>query len=210
MSSRFAAALILGAAASLSLGGCASRPPTGTGDTATLSPDERRAAWAQQLDAVSRLQTFTIQGRLSSAELGARGDYRWQQRDDGLFSLRVSGPLGAGATEFTGDEYGVTVRSRSGTETTPDPENWIYQRYGWTLPISGLRWWARGLPAPHLKTRQLSLDGRGRLALLQQGDWTLHYPEYQDVDGLALPRRIEASNGSVKLLLLLDSWTTSD
>src|SRR3546814_20340657 len=65
-----------------------------------------------------------------------------------------------------------------------------------TLFRSGLRWWVLGLPAPNAPA-QIELDAQGRLAALTQVGWTLQYQEYQDVGGIALPRRFEAKNQQI-------------
>src|SRR3546814_6154436 len=78
-----------------------------------------------------------------------------------------------------------------------------------TLFRSGLRWWVLGLPAPNAPA-QIELDAQGRLAALTQVGWTLQYQEYQDVGGIALPRRFEAKNQQITLKLIADEWKGID
>lgn len=194
------AALLLtaGSSACVTTGGEApARSPSTTGDVATQ--------WQVRQAQLREIDAFLMSGRVTSAELGLRADLRWRESNDGQYELRLSGPFGAGAVELRGNEAGVEVRNSDGSQYTSDPEGWIRARYGWTLPIAGLRHWALGLPIPEVAADSV-LDDRGRLATLTQSGWQLQYTEYRQKNGYDLPRRFEADNGRVKLKLLIDQW----
>lgn len=182
------------------LGGCVSTGAPPRPDT--VSPE---AAWQAHAAQLARIDRFLLNGRIASAELDLRADLRWRQSADGRFELRLAGPFGAGAVELRGDPTLVEVRSSQGSQLTSDPEGWIRQRYGWTLPIAGLRYWTLGLPAPGTPAQQ-RLDDNGRLAALTQNGWTIDYSEYRRQGEYDLPRRFEARNGRVRLKLLIDRW----
>lgn len=186
------------------LAGCATtRTPPGR--IGADSAAEAEIAWQRHQAALQPVDHFLISGRVTSAELALRADLRWRQDTDGRYELRLSGPFGAGAVELRGDAQGVEVRNSDGSQYTQDPEGWIRSRYGWTLPIAGLRHWVLGLPIPDAPA-QRALDASGRLATLVQNGWTLSYTEYRGQNGYDLPRRFEAANGQVKLKLLIDQW----
>jgi outer membrane lipoprotein LolB len=185
------------------LAGCAAVPRVAADRAAAES------GWAQRSAALSALNGFELHGRLAGSALGARADLVWQQSADGRFSIRVSGPFGAGAIGLRGDAHQVEVTSRDGVLVTDDPEAWLYRELGWTLPVASLRWWVLGLPAPTADAR-LRVDGAGRAAELRQGQWTLRYTEYADAGDWSLPRRLEASNGEQEFRLLADRWTGLD
>jgi len=167
-------------------------------------------SWVERRDALSQWTRFEAAGRLSSAELGVRADFRWTQIDADHFELRLFGPFGAGAIQMRGSAAGVEVSSKEGTQFTPDPEAWLQQRMGWSLPVHALRYWILGLPLPS-DTAQLQFDASGRVLQLDQDGWTLVYADYQN-SGLPaadfdLPRRFDASNDRVRLRMLVDSWS---
>lgn len=177
---------------------------------ATLQPapvDQARSAakWRAHHDTLASITHFTLNGRAASG-LGVKADLRWQQYADGHFEIRIAGPFGAGAVAISGTPYDVEIRTKDGVEHTDDPQAWLFQRAGWTLPIAGLRWWVLGLPAPDAPA-QIELDAQGQLATLTQAGWTLQYDEYQDVAGVALPRRFEAKNEQITLKLIADQWS---
>lgn len=188
---------LLAALGLLLLGACAS----------VRTPAEREdggAAWQLHRQQLAAIQTFRLEGRAAGGG-GVKADLRWKQEADGRFDVRLAGPFGVGAVAISGTEREVEIRSKDGVELTDDPEAWLYARAGWAVPIRGLRWWALGLPAPGSPART-RFDAAGRLARLEQDGWTFLYLEYQDAQGFALPRRIEAANDRITLKLIVDRW----
>lgn len=187
--------------ATLLLAGCAGLAQP------SLAQREAEAHWTVQRDTLQQIAQFTLQGRVASGgAFGLSGALRWTQNADGSFQLNLSGPFGAGAVAISGTENFVEVRTREGTTTTTDPEAWLLARTGWTFPVAGLRWWALGLPAPHSAAR-LELNDGGQLLRLQQDGWQLEYLEYQDSNGLILPRKFEATHEQTKIKVVADRWS---
>lgn len=174
-------------------------------DDAALPPSRLGMAWLLHQERIAEIGPFLITGRVASSELDLRADLRWQELNDRVFELRLAGPFGAGAVELRGDPDLVEVRTSDGVQQTTNPEEWIYRRFGWTLPINGLRYWALGIPNPDLPATPV-LDDQGRLAGLEQSGWQLVYSEYREQGSYDLPRRFEASNGKIKLKLIIDRW----
>lgn len=187
-------------AAALVLAGCATLPGGEPADRAVP------AGWQERQALLERIDRFTLQARIAgSGNVAMKGDLRWQQRADGSFDLRLAGPFGAGAIGIAGDARSVQVRSRDGSEFTTDPERWLQQRTGWTLPIAGLRYWMLGLPAPH-SASQPQFNAAGGLAALDQDGWHLQYEEYQAVGTLNLPRRLRLQNEVATIKVIADRW----
>lgn len=162
--------------------------------------------WETRKARLTTVDRFSLSGRVASSELDLRADLRWRQSPGGVFDMRLSGPFGAGAVELHGDANGgVQIKTPEGTQYTRDPEGWIRTRYGWTLPIRGLRYWALGVPAPGSQA-QWTLDPKGRAATLTQNGWQISYPDYQAAGRIDLPRRFDASNGQLRLKLIVDRW----
>ncbi len=164
--------------------------------------------WAQRSETLAAVQGFSLQGRFTQVG-GSGGNLRWQQRASGQFELQLSGPFGAGAISMTGTTEGVEVRSKEGTQFSPDPQQWMLEHLGWTLPLDSLRSWALGHPAPGA-VEHYELDESGQLILLQQNGWTVRFDRYKAVGSLALPGRIEAEQDNVQLRLVIDRWDAPD
>jgi outer membrane lipoprotein LolB len=168
-------------------------------------------AWQARVAQLSPIDRFVLNGRVASGALGFKADMRWKQYPDGHFEMRVAGPFGARAAELSGDAYEVRVRTGDDRPVvTADPEAWLEQALGVRLPVSGLRWWALGLPAPEAPS-EVRLDPEtGRALRIAQNGWELDYLEYRaayDNGGPDLPRRIEARNGDTRVLVLADQWS---
>lgn len=192
-------ALIL--AAALALGGCAilSKPepaPPGV---------ENPQAWRERRAELTDFATWSLQGRAATGKiLGWTGNLNWRQ-DGETFHVRVSGPLGAGGFRADGTLASVKVRTDKETFVTREPEAVVEQVLGWRFPLTGLRYWVLGLPEPD-KAADLSVDERGLLVGLKQSGWTLGYPEYTEVDGHKLPRKIVLHNGDHTINVVIDRW----
>jgi len=129
----------------------------------------------------------------------------WLQRQD-YFDIRLSGPLGRGATRLTGRPDAVTLEiAGQGHYQADSPEALVERQLGWQLPVSNLLWWVRGLPAPDSRSR-LSLDGASRLARLEQDGWQVDYLAYRDEDGYALPERIRLEGRDLQVTLVIKDW----
>ncbi len=58
---------------------------------------------------------------------------------------------------------------------------------GWRLPVSGLRYWILGVPAPGSSART-RIDRAGLLASLRQAGWSIRYRRYELTRWGRLPR----------------------
>lgn len=182
------------------LAGCATtRAPVRPSDA------ELDARWQAHAAQLAQVHGFTLQGRAADGG-GVQAQVHWQQFPDGRFTLRLSGPFGVGTVLIRGDAQRVEIQTRDERLETTDPEAWMRTRLGWTFPVQGLRYWILGQPAPTLAAARPQLDDQGRLLLLEQGGWSLEYREYVDSQGLALPRRLEATQGERRLKLVIDRW----
>jgi outer membrane lipoprotein LolB len=142
----------------------------------------------------------------SAGDDGFNGKLRWRQSSDD-FSATVSGPLGAGAVRIEGNGDNVTLIDKQGeTAELTDAEWDLRNRYGWTIPVNSLRYWALGIPDPSLPTVTHFGDD-GLVDEMQQGGWLVTIAEYRDGGGQPMPRRISAVNADAKVRLVIDKWT---
>lgn len=165
------------------------------------------AAWNAHRKAVDPLDSWTLQGKLgvkAPSESGS-GTVLWLQQRD-YYDIRLSGPLGRGATRIQGDDRGVTLDiAGQPTLTAESAEDLLEQQIGWRLPVENLLWWVRGLPAPDSPSR-LQLNPDSRLARLAQAGWTVEYSRYQEVEGVQLPQRLQLSGHDMLLTLVITRW----
>lgn len=145
------------------------------------------------------LQSFNIRGKIgvttpetatSAAQTGS-AFYVWAQEDD-RFAIDITGALGIGHTviEYNGNTA-TLVSERTGEITAASPEDLLQQATGWQAPISQLRYWISGRPAPSDIDSQL--DTQGRLVSSQNGDWVAEFNYENDAANSRLPNKIRVS-----------------
>ncbi len=189
------ATLILAAA----LASCAT-PPSPTPADQNL--------WLARQSVLAALTDWRASGRIGvvSGQEGWHASFQWAQQDSD-YRIDLIGPLGQGRVVIQGDARQARVQTQDGQQwTAPDAEILLEQSLGVRLPVSGLRYWARGLPAPG-PTATLQTDAEGRLTRLEQNGWIIEYPSYAQVADLDLPARIVARRSDLSVRLVLEQWS---
>jgi outer membrane lipoprotein LolB len=181
---------LAGLLAVLSLAGCTTTP--------VLESSQSAAA----------LDAWQLMGRVSltRGEEGWHASLNWQQQGD-HFYLKISGPLGQGGFQLNGDDRGVVLVDADGkTFAAKDADVLLAQVTDWQLPVMGLRYWIRGLPAPGAGEAQTSKDDSGRLNRLVQSGWTINYNRYQIVDDISLPDKLQLLRDDIAVRIVVDKW----
>jgi|TARA_B110000116_G_C16722990_1_gene530023 outer membrane lipoprotein LolB len=194
LSTRFAAAI----ATVLLLNGCTNQP-VANGYIADWD------SYQQQLQQQQRWQL--------SAKMGVRGPsdsgsayLHWQQAPDN-YDIHLSGPLGQGRIRIIGNSEQVTLeQAGKPTLSAPTADRLLQHALGWYAPLEQLKYWVRGLPAPDLPA-QIEHNSQGALASLQQSGWHLSYSRYRDEGNFLLPGKLIATQGGLKLTLIIKDWT---
>lgn len=174
----------------LLLAGCASSPAPRSSQTA------------------AGLSAWQLNGRVSltRGEEGWHASLLWREQPDRYF-LKISGPLGQGGFQLSGDSQGVMLVDADGqTFVARDADALLQQVTSWQLPVLGLRYWIRGLAAPAAGESQLSHDDSGRPSRLIQSGWTVNYNKYQLVDGISLPGKLQLLRDDISVRIVVDKW----
>ena len=164
--------------------------------------------WETRTRILAGMADWEFRGRIgvSAGNEGFNGKLRYAQNDND-FRLVVSGPLGFGSIRIEGDSQRVTVTDKDGEETVlQDPEFDLRAMYGWTIPVTSLRYWALGIPDPAVPA-DTEFNEDGQLASLRQGSWLIEIAQYRDGGGQSMPRRLTAVSGDNKVRVLIDNWT---
>ena len=100
----------------------------------------------------------------------------------------------------------VLVDADGQTFAARDADALLQQVAGWQLPVTGLRYWIRGLPAPAAAKAQARRDESGRLSQLTQSGWTIKYNRYQLVNGISLPGKLQLLHDGISVRIVVDKW----
>ena len=82
-------------------------------------------------------------------------------------------------------------------------------RYGWTIPVRSLRYWALGVPDPAVPADTV-IDETGRLTSLRQRDWSVTFSRYAEGGGQMMPKVLTAENADTRVRLVIDYWIFFD
>ncbi len=164
--------------------------------------------WQTRKDLLIGVDEWEFAGRIgvSAGDVGFNGQLWWRQ-DGIVFRVRISGPLGVGTVFINGDRRELTVTDRDGTVTElVDAEVELRQMYGWTIPVTSLRFWALGIPDP-ASPADAEFSADGQLSKLRQQNWQVDFTQYREGGGQLMPRRLTAVSDDVKVRLVIDKWT---
>ena len=173
----------------LLLGGCAATPHL------------------QSSRSAAEFSDWQLNGRiaLTHGDQGWHASLLWQQRADG-YQVKVSGPLGQGGFQLAGDEHGVVLVDAEGNASfARDGDALLLQATGWQLPVTGMRYWVRGLPVPETEATRV-YDESGRLSHLEQSGWSIDYQGYQLVKGAAVPAKMQLAREDIDVRLVINQW----
>jgi outer membrane lipoprotein LolB len=164
--------------------------------------------WESRQALLGQLEEWAFNGRIGvvAGDDGFSGSLRWAQVGDD-FEATVSGPLGIGTVRLEGEGSRVQLIDEDGNRTVlEDAERDLYLRYGWTIPVRSLRYWALGIPDPGLPA-ETELGAEGRLQRLSQGGWQVDITRYGEGGGQPMPTRLRAASEQTRVKLAIHKWS---
>jgi outer membrane lipoprotein LolB len=167
-----------------------------------------KAAWQKRHAQLSQVRSWVLKGRLaiSVENEGWNAGMRWSQQDN-RYDMEIFGPLGRKVAWLEGGSQGVNLKTSNGASAyAPDAESLMYQLLGWSLPLTGLRYWVLGIPSPRDHRVEIQLDDVGRLSRLRQSGWNVQYQRYQWERYWDLPYKMMLANESVKIKMVVNEW----
>lgn len=184
-----------GLIAALLLAGCAGLPARDGSDLPSHRADVRT------------LEAWQMQGRVAVATAtdGFSGGLEWRQ-DGGAAEIILRGPLGAPVLQLTVDRDRIAMTDDRGEVIVgPQVHERLAAELGASLPLTELRYWLVGTPAPGLPHRE-SVGADGRLAALHQSGWEVRYGRFRAVGAYELPVRLELSGGRARVRVVASDW----
>jgi outer membrane lipoprotein LolB len=191
---------VLALFALLLLGACASSPLQSPG-------------WQAHRESVTQVSDWQLDGRLNIRQ-GRESDtinLNWKQSGEHV-SIRLSATvLSVGGVVIEGDDASVTIE-KSGEEprVLPGLDALSSEFLDYDFPAAYLRWWVRGLPVPSLPATPVLDQNQLLFSLVQTAPdgqrWELSYENYEQVDNVILPRRINLASQGVLLRFLISDW----
>lgn len=182
------------------LGGCRTLPPSPVGPGAD-------APWSAQLAGLEKLDRYGLTGRVAMAANGQgfSANLRYQQLPE-RSDLALDGPMGLGGVRVAieGEELRIETSGGKQLDGAAAREE-LERRLGFSLPLTALRWWLLGVPAPG----DVALDqdaGSGEIRGFTQDGWRVSIDSRAPGLGFALPQRMTAEREGARMKLLVERW----
>jgi outer membrane lipoprotein LolB len=173
------------------LGGCAILPP----HPAPVARPEYPAT-----------APFSMNGRISVDHHGERhsAGLHWthSKQSDEILLLT---PLGQTVARVYRDDSHATLDDGDKHYQDIDAESLMEQVLGWHLPLNDLHLWLLGMPDSDAAAR-IERDDIGRISVLHQSGWDVHYLRYADNSPESLPTRLRLNHEDMQVQLLIDEW----
>lgn len=149
---------------------------------------------------------FALNGRIAVRHNGTRhsAGLRWTHSTQSDEVLLLA-PLGQTAARVYRDASGATLEDGERQYRAADAESLMQQVLGWHLPLNGLHHWVLALPLAESQA-QIERDAEGRIAVLRQDGWEVHYQRYAGDKVDSLPVRLQLSRDNLEVQLLIDEW----
>ena len=164
--------------------------------------------WEQHLNKIAQLDHWTLQGRIGyrNSKEGGAAWISWDQQGND-FDVKLSGPLGVGATRITGNQYHAQLqRGARQPDIANSAEELTELLFGWQWPVKQLRFWVRGIAAPSPPKIESSYNSDGTLNSLKQSGWALQFFDYQEIEGWRLPGNVQGKKGIYQINLKIKTW----
>ena len=183
------------------LTGCVSlTPPPATTHFETQSTTTR----AQKLKAIRR---WNIQGAMSVRQKSKAhiANFSWQLQSKHHYQIRLSSTLNVYNLLIKSTGQHLTLnQNKKQPITATSPRELMQKAVGFSLPISNLYYWVRGLAAPG--KNQATFNQYGLLSRLQQQGWRIQYLRFKKINKVDLPQLIQLTRNDLSIRLVLKKW----
>ena len=171
-------------------------------------PDsQRQQLWLEHQGKIQSFESWNFTGRLGLRVPNRSGSMsiEWLQKNQ-QYTIYLDGPFGVSLAQIEGDERQVSAVVSDGEKMVGrTPEYLMYQLTGWDFPVSNLKYWVRGLPAPG-GDAQVVLNHAGIPEKIEQQGWRIEYLRFDDENGLLIPSRIRANSDDIQITLVVSDW----
>ena len=194
--------------------GCATQTtaPSQSG-TKVAQPTNPQEAWQQRQARLTNMSSWRLQGKvgLQFRDQSASFGISWLQQGKDQYEMNIKNPLtGSIMAYLQGTATDVTLQANGKTYRDANAERLLQGQMGVSLPVSGMKYWVRGIPSPDTPVDNVALDNLGRPQTLQQSGWVVEYLDWQGNDFLALPAKVSLSRAAenTKVKVVAHDWQT--
>lgn len=141
---------------------------------------------------------------------GFSGSAVWRhlRENDELWLYGPLGQLTAKLQQMSTEARLVTPDQKPITASTV--EVLTREVLGWSLPLSGMRYWILGQVSPVNTQVTTKINAENRVVEIQQDGWTILISEYRRHDQGVFPVKIQMRYSDLEMRLVIDSWVITE
>jgi outer membrane lipoprotein LolB len=156
-------------------------------------------------DRAYQQREWFFSGRIAVSRNGDGGQAKiqWQQNQQGMMFV-LDAPLGAGQWKLQQD--GTIYRLSGfagGVREGNDPQAMLKEATGFDIPFGALPFWVRGLRTQ--QSHAIDFAESGLPSAIHDNGWLI---QYENWDAQQRPLRLVATQGELRLRLIIDQWNT--
>lgn len=169
-----------------------------------MSPATRNAQLA-------KIKFFRLGGEFSIQQpmkLPKIANFTWKQFGQKAYNINITSTLGLFSADIN-YQLGIVKLWKNGTHvsTAKTPSSLMQKALGWSLPISPMSSWVKGMPAKNAGYYEARYDYFGHLISLRQAGWILYYSAYKnDGDKVDFPQVILMSRPGLQVKIVITDW----
>ena len=172
--------------------------------------------WQQHQQQVAAISRWNISGRMAieTESNGGQVDIFWRQTQNDTYDIRMIAPFGGGTSVLTSRPDGVVFTGSDGERMVEKNADRLMARVdGWQFPVSGLRYWILGVPAPGNDFKLINWNEQGYVNLMEQDGWRIEMLSYQQQGVYTLPKKIFISRldrDDLSVRMVIRQWGFTD
>lgn len=179
---------------------------TTTSSPAAPSP-YAKLSWTERQAALNAIQSWQVNGKIAmqTSQNSGSASVDWTQRHES-YIISLLGPMGSNGMSLSGRPGRVVLQTSDGKRfTASNPEQILAERWGFHLPVSYLKYWIRGLPAPSAAANT-HFDASGRLTDLVQQGWHVQFADYANTGKIDLPEKLFITSQALNVKIIVYNW----
>lgn len=184
--------------------GCTTQNKTVLNYKPAPTPVAKANGWVQRQQTLAQRQAWSVNGRVSVTYRNENWPFSivWRQQNANAYTMTVIHPITrARMAVITRDLGGVRLQSSDGkTYTDTSAERLVARHLNIQIPVEGMQYWVRGLPAPLYSVDAVDTDSLGRPKRIVQAGWSISLSSYNANRYDAMPGRITVERKSPEVV----------
>lgn len=150
--------------------------------------------WNERHRQLANLNQWDMRGRIGRGGwFSFTASLSWKHQPKG-HRIRILGPFGNPNVTIAVDGNNMILRTPEGVMRSTNPEVDFKKTLGWSLPMTALPYWVRGMPEPGAH-KIVQMDEHGQIIEMRQKGWLIKFDDYEAqplAGGLYLPTDVYA------------------